>query len=133
MGSYNYYRMFGCFNRKFKIRETEPPPEVREAFSRYAGRGTHMNADQLLRFLVEVQGEEGATVKDAEQIIQQVVNRRHHLIRRLNHPLELEDFFYFLFQDDLNGPIKSQVFVTLPYPFTFAVTLGGKEFCGPPY
>ncbi|XP_016468111.1 phosphoinositide phospholipase C 6-like [Nicotiana tabacum] len=109
MGSYNYYRMFGCFNRKFKIRETEPPPEVREAFSRYAGRGTHMNADQLLRFIVEVQGEEDATVKDAEQIIQQVVNRRHHLIRRLNHPLELEDFFYFLFQDDLNGPIKSQV------------------------
>ncbi|KAM3357076.1 phosphoinositide phospholipase C 6 [Capsicum galapagoense] len=122
--SYNYYRMFGCFNRKFKIREMEPPPDVRDAFCRYTRRGTQMNADQLLRYLVEVQGEEGCTIKDAEQIIQQVASRRHHLIRRLNHSLELDDFLYFLFQDDLNGPIKSQVHhdMTAPLQHYFIYT-----------
>lgn len=111
--SYNYYRMFGCFNRKFKIREREPPPDVRNAFFRYTGKANQMNADQLFRYLVEVQGEEECTIKDAEQIIQNVASRRHHLIRRLNHSLELDDFFFYLFQDDLNGAIKSQVLLPL--------------------
>ncbi|KAJ8528431.1 hypothetical protein K7X08_022123 [Anisodus acutangulus] len=108
MGSYNYYKVLGCFNRKFKISETGPPPDVSAAFSLYTQKGTHMTADQLDLFLVEYQGEKG---NDAEQIIQEVVNRRHHLTKytRNAHSFELEDFFYYLFQDDLNGPIKSQV------------------------
>ncbi|XP_019226762.1 PREDICTED: phosphoinositide phospholipase C 6-like isoform X2 [Nicotiana attenuata] len=111
MGSYNYYKVLGCFNRKFKISETGPPPDVRDAFSLYAEKGTHMTADQLARFLVEYQGENGCTINDAQQIIQQVFNRRHHLTKYTRHAssLELEDFFYYLFQDDLNGPIISQV------------------------
>ncbi|MCD7452477.1 phospholipase C [Datura stramonium] len=44
--------MFGCFNRKFKIRERRHR-QTRDAFCRYTGRGTHMNADQLLRYLLE--------------------------------------------------------------------------------
>lgn len=113
MGSYNYYKVLGCFNRKFKISETGPPPDVRDAFSLYAEKGTHMTADQLARFLVEYQGEKGCTINDAQQIIQQVFNRRHHLTKYTRHAssLELEDFFYYLFQDDLNGPIISQVFL----------------------
>ncbi|XP_059302386.1 phosphoinositide phospholipase C 6-like [Lycium ferocissimum] len=111
MGSYNYYKVLGCFNRKFKISETGPPRDVNDAFSLYTQKGTHMTADQLARFLVEYQGEKGCNINDAEGIIQEVVNRRHHLTKytRNAHSLELDDFFYYLFQDDLNGPIKSQV------------------------
>ncbi|KAI3458550.1 hypothetical protein Pfo_015213 [Paulownia fortunei] len=85
MGSYNYYKMFGCFNRKFKISESEPPPD----------------------FLVQHQREEGCTVVDVEAIMQHVFHHRHHSDKR--HSFTLEDFFYFLFHDDLNGPINPQV------------------------
>ncbi|NP_001293118.1 phosphatidylinositol phospholipase C 7 [Solanum lycopersicum] len=111
MGSYNYYKVLGCFNRKFKISETGPPPDVSNAFSLYTEKGSHMTGDQLGRFMAEYQGEKECTVNDAEQIIQEVVNRRHHLTKYTKnaHSFELEDFFYYLFQDDLNAPIKSQV------------------------
>ncbi|KAM3320400.1 phosphoinositide phospholipase C 6 [Capsicum chacoense] len=111
MGSYNYYKVLGCFNRKFKISETGPPPDVSDAFSLYAENGSHMTGDQLSRFIVEYQEEEGCTINEAEQIIQEVANRRHHLTKysRNAHSFELEDFFYYLFQDDLNAPIMSQV------------------------
>ncbi|KAI3470879.1 hypothetical protein Pfo_027542 [Paulownia fortunei] len=122
MGSYNYYRMFGCFNRKFKINESQPPPDVREAFWRYAEGAAHMTAGQLLTFLVDYQREEGCTVADAEAIMQNVFHRRHHKSRR--HGLTLEDFFDFLFQDDLNGPINAQVHhdMTAPLQHYFIYT-----------
>ncbi|XP_027161998.1 phosphoinositide phospholipase C 6 [Coffea eugenioides] len=124
MGSYNYYRMFGCFNRKFKISETEPPPDVMSAFHKYAGGGTHMTADQFARFLVEYQGEEGCTLADAERLMHIVIQRRHHLTKYTRRGLDLEDFFYFLFQDDLNGPIKIQVHhdMTAPLQHYFIYT-----------
>ncbi|CAK9173558.1 unnamed protein product [Ilex paraguariensis] len=124
MGSYNYYKMFGCFNRKFKINETEPPMDVKVAFSRYPERGTHMTADQLHRFLIEFQGEEGLTLSDAERIVHQVLHGRHHLTRHTRHGLTLDDFFHFLFLDDLNGPIKSQVHhdMTAPLQHYFIYT-----------
>ncbi|KAL3834841.1 hypothetical protein ACJIZ3_009577 [Penstemon smallii] len=122
MGSYNYYKMFGCFNRKFKISESEPPPDVKGAFRRYAEGAVHMKADQLLKFLVEYQGEHGCTIADAEAIIQHVCHHRHHNTKR--HGLTLEDFFHFLFQDDLNGPINSQVHhdMTAPLQHYFIYT-----------
>ncbi|KAL3630581.1 hypothetical protein CASFOL_023565 [Castilleja foliolosa] len=61
MGSYNYYKMFGCFNRKFKISESEPPPDVREAFWRFADGADHMSADQLHNFMVQHQRDEHCT------------------------------------------------------------------------
>ncbi|VFQ72829.1 unnamed protein product [Cuscuta campestris] len=130
MGSYNSYKMFGCFNRKFKISEREPPPEVRDVFSRYTENGPHMNADQMARFLVEYQGEEGCTAEDAAEIIQHIHHRRrHHLPQHTHHPspagsLDLEDFFDFLFQDDLNGPLKPQVWhdMTAPLQHYFIYT-----------
>ncbi|XP_051143842.1 phosphoinositide phospholipase C 6-like isoform X2 [Andrographis paniculata] len=106
--SYNYYKMFGCFNRKFKVSEPEPPPDVKEAFSRYAEGGIHMTVDQLLKFLVEYQQEKWRTVDDAEAIMHQVFKQRHHSPDR-QLGFNLDDFFHFLFQDDLNGPINSQV------------------------
>ncbi|CAH9147476.1 unnamed protein product [Cuscuta epithymum] len=121
MGSYNNYKMFGCFNRKFKISETEPPPDVKNVFSRYTENGPHMNADQMTRFLVQFQGEEGCTAADAAQLIQHIHNRRRHLSKHIHHSsparsLDIDDFFDFLFQDDLNGPLKPQVWHDMSAP-----------------
>ncbi|KAF5931262.1 hypothetical protein HYC85_032135 [Camellia sinensis] len=101
------YSMFG-FSRKYKIRDAEPPADVKEAFTKYSesesGNGSsQMSADQLLRFLIEFQKEEGYTISDAEQIVQ-----RHRVTKPTGHGLCLEEFFHYLFFDDLNGPIKSQ-------------------------
>lgn len=111
MGSYNYYKMFGCFNRKFKISESEPPPDVREAFWRYTGGGQQMTAEQLLKFMVQHQEEYNCTEVDVHTIMQHIFHRRHQHIQQEKRLLNfsLEDFFYFLFQDDLNGPINPQV------------------------
>lgn len=109
MGSYNYYKMFGCFKRKFKIKDNGPPPDVSEAFSVYTENGSHMSADQLLRFLVDFQGEVGATLSMTDDIMHQVLQRRHHLTKYTRNHLTLDDFYYFLFQDDLNPPTNLQV------------------------
>ncbi|KAL3650264.1 Phosphoinositide phospholipase C 6 [Castilleja foliolosa] len=108
MGSnYNHYKMFKYFNRRFKISEKQPPPDVTAAFRRYSEGADHMTEDQLLKFLEDYQREGGRTAEDAAAIIQNVLHRRHHVGRR--HGLSLEDFFDFLFQDDLNGPINSKI------------------------
>ncbi|CAL5343642.1 unnamed protein product [Camellia sinensis] len=117
------YSMFG-FSRKYKIRDAEPPADVKEAFAKYSesesGNGSsQMSADQLLRFLIEFQKEEGYTITDAEQIVQ-----RHRVTKPTGHGLCLEDFFHYLFFDDLNGPIKSQVHhdMTAPLQHYFIYT-----------
>ncbi|KAL0359179.1 UNVERIFIED_CONTAM: Phosphoinositide phospholipase C 6 [Sesamum angustifolium] len=87
------------------------------------GRADHMKADQLLKFLVEYQGEdEGCSAADAEAIMQKVFQRRHQTSRRRG--LTLDDFFFFLFQDDLNAPINSQVHhdMTAPLQHYFIYT-----------
>ncbi|XP_073033285.1 phosphoinositide phospholipase C 6-like isoform X2 [Primulina eburnea] len=116
MGSYNYYKMFGCFNRKFKISEAEPPPDVRDAFGRYSEGGAYMKADQLLKFLVEYQQEVDCTAADAEAIMQGVFRHRHHSAKRPRPGLTLDDFFHFLFQDDFNNPILYQVHQDMTAP-----------------
>jgi phosphatidylinositol phospholipase C delta len=45
--------------------------------------------------------------------VEEVINRRHHLTRYSRHSLNLDDFFHFLLYDDLNGPITSQVTLSL--------------------
>ncbi|CAA0834407.1 Phosphoinositide phospholipase C 6 [Striga hermonthica] len=125
MGSYNYYKMFGCFNRKFKISESEPPPDVREAFWRYAEGSDHMTADQLHRFMVDHQHDVACTTSHVEAVMQAVFSHRHHSdSRRHHHHFTLEDFFYFLFQDDLNGPISPTVHhdMTAPLQHYFIYT-----------
>uniref|UniRef100_A0A6N2LTP6 Phosphoinositide phospholipase C n=1 Tax=Salix viminalis TaxID=40686 RepID=A0A6N2LTP6_SALVM len=108
MGSYNY-KMFNLFNRKFKITEAEPPKDVKKVFSKFSNGGSHMTADQLRRFLVLHQDELDCTLADAQRIVEEVINRRHHLTRYSRYSLNLDDFFHFLLYDDLNGPITSQV------------------------
>ncbi|KAG9146238.1 hypothetical protein Leryth_007945 [Lithospermum erythrorhizon] len=121
--------MFGCFNRKFKISETEAPPDVKGTFSRYVDKGSSMmTIDQFHKFLVEYQHEEGVSLDDVERIMHEVHQRRHHLNLPMTRPphsgFALEEFFYFLFQDDLNPPIRTEVHhdMTAPLQHYFIYT-----------
>ncbi|RVW56585.1 Phosphoinositide phospholipase C 4 [Vitis vinifera] len=105
MGS---YRVCMCFRRKFRVVEAEPPEDVKEAFKKYAEGGTHMTAEQLRRFLVESQSDGSVTLSDAERIVEQVLQKRHHIAKFTRHNLTLDDFHHFLFSTDLNAPIGSQ-------------------------
>ncbi|XVF24135.1 hypothetical protein REPUB_Repub13aG0101200 [Reevesia pubescens] len=116
-GSYNY-KMFNFFNRKFKINEVEPPSDVNKAFVGFTDDSTHMTAEQLKWFLVVHQGEVDSTSEDAQSIIENVVNRRHHVTKFARHSLNLDDFFQFLFFDDLNGPIQTQVHHDMTAPLS---------------
>ncbi|KAM7265542.1 hypothetical protein ACFE04_003225 [Oxalis oulophora] len=137
-GSYNY-KMFNFFNRKFKITELEPPLDVREAFMTFTEQISHdhdnalkrkksgglishshvlMTVDQLRRFLVFHQDQVDCTPSDAEKIIEQILNRRHHLKKYTRHGLDLDDFFHFLCYDDLNGPLLNQVHHDMTAPLS---------------
>lgn len=87
--------------------EAVPPSDVKELFNKYAESGAHMTADQLHRFLVEVQGESGDL--NARQIVEQVLQKRHHITKFVRHSLTLDDFHHYLFSPELNPPIGSQV------------------------
>ncbi|KAE8714835.1 Phosphoinositide phospholipase C 6 [Hibiscus syriacus] len=117
IGSYNY-RMFSFFNRKFKINEVKPPPDVNKAFSLFTDESVHMNADQLRRFLVVHQNDVNTRIEDAQHIVEQVVSRRHPVSGITRNSLSLDDFFYFLFCDDLNGPIRTQVHHDMTAPLS---------------
>ncbi|XVF05326.1 hypothetical protein REPUB_Repub05bG0162700 [Reevesia pubescens] len=121
MGS---YRVCMCFTRKFKVTEAAPPPDVEDAFKKYAGGGPHMTEEQLQRFLVEVQGQGGATVADAEGIVLQVLQKRHHMVKFRRHTLTLDEFHHYLFSADLNLPIDDKVHhdMTVPLSHYFIYT-----------
>ncbi|KAJ7959822.1 Phosphoinositide phospholipase C [Quillaja saponaria] len=112
MGS---YRICVCFTRKFKGTEAAPPLDVKVAFNKYAQGGTHMTADQLHQFLVEVQGggSDGGgdciSVADAQRIVEQVLHKRHHITKFKRHTLTLDDFHHYLFSPEFNPPIGSKV------------------------
>ncbi|KAK8513295.1 hypothetical protein V6N12_052492 [Hibiscus sabdariffa] len=118
------YRMCGCFTRKFKVIEAGPPPDVKAAFDKYAQGGHQMTPEQLRRFLVEVQGQSGATVADAEAIALQVLQKRHHMAKFRRHALTIDDFCQYLFCEDLNPPIDAEVHhdMTAPLSHYFVFT-----------
>ncbi|XP_068668302.1 phosphoinositide phospholipase C 2-like [Aristolochia californica] len=114
MGS---YKMCLCFTRRFRSKEAEPLPDVREMFRSFTGGASHMTAEQLLRFMVEAQGESDATIAQAEAVIDQIRHRRH--LGKFSKPLlSLEDFQHYLFSDDLNTPIKFQVHHDMTAPLS---------------
>ncbi|KAL8525765.1 hypothetical protein ACS0TY_015123 [Phlomoides rotata] len=116
MGS---YRICMCFTRKFKVTEAQPPEDVKEAFSKYANGGPHMTAEQLGRFLVEVQGEAEDAATAAETILQQILQKRHHHIAKFTRrALVLEDFHHYLFSSDLNPPIHNKVHQDMTAPLS---------------
>ncbi|XP_042389946.1 phosphoinositide phospholipase C 6-like [Zingiber officinale] len=118
MGS---YRCCFFFTRKFRWSEAQPPEDVKAAFARYAEGGVHMSADQLRRFLEEAQGEIGATVADAERVIEQVrLLSRHPHLSKISRTafLTLEDFHHYLFSVELNPPTQSQVHHDMTAPMS---------------
>lgn len=64
-----------------------------------------MTAGQLHRFLIDVQGQGGATVEEAEGIVQQLLQKRHHMAKFRRRTLTIDDFHHYLFSADLNPPI----------------------------
>ncbi|MCD7462749.1 Phosphoinositide phospholipase C 4 [Datura stramonium] len=106
MGS---YRVCVCFTRKFRVTEAEPPADVKEAFKKYAEGGNQMSSEQLLKFLMEVQGETQLNVADADAIVRQILQKRHPITKLTRQALALEDFHHYLFSADLNPPINSKV------------------------
>ena len=116
------YKMGLCFSDKLRMNRESPPPDVVRVFVEYTEGGNHMTAEQLRRFLVEVQGETEVLVSDAEKIIERVTNERHHITKFLRHSLNLDDFLSFLFSDDLNHPVVSKVSsLSFPNVFVFLV------------
>ncbi|XP_077239444.1 phosphoinositide phospholipase C 4-like isoform X2 [Tasmannia lanceolata] len=114
MGS---YKVCFCFNRKFRCKDAEPPADVKEAFESFSGGVGHMTSEQLLRFLKEFQGDAGATIVDADAIIDEIRHRRH-LGKFLKPILTLENFQHYLFCEDLNPPIRTQVHQDMTAPLS---------------
>lgn len=108
------YIVCGCFARKFAKAELQPPSDIKEYFDEYAECGPHMTAEQLKKFMVEVQGEIKATLAEAEKIVEEIKSRRKHphmpiFSSTTKKCILLDEFFSYLFSSDLNPPIKSQV------------------------
>ncbi|XVF69008.1 hypothetical protein PTKIN_Ptkin11bG0046400 [Pterospermum kingtungense] len=109
-----------CWRRIFKTRVVEPPLEVKNAFFRYAPSGT-MTVDELLRFLIEHQGEKDATREDAQAIFDSL----KHLNIFHRRGLHLEAFFRYLLGDhNLAHPPSQKVHhdMTAPLAHYFLFT-----------
>ncbi|ONK67925.1 uncharacterized protein A4U43_C05F5260 [Asparagus officinalis] len=119
MGS---YRICLCCSNTFKSKEAEPPADVRSAFSRFTeGGGIHMSAAQLRRFLEDGQGDGEVASEEAERILDQIRHRRrHHLIGKMERSptISVEDFHHYLFDEELNPPIRSQVHQDMTSPLS---------------
>ncbi|PWA47886.1 phosphoinositide phospholipase C family, EF-hand domain pair [Artemisia annua] len=114
IGSYYYYKMFGCFNRKYKVSDLGPPPDVNEIFKMYTSGESEMSPEEFLRFLNEIQGEDRVTIDEVERIMDQVLNSsQSHLTR---YVFGVNDFLKYLMMDDINGPIKTQVHQDMTAP-----------------
>ncbi|KAE8731546.1 hypothetical protein F3Y22_tig00002799pilonHSYRG00129 [Hibiscus syriacus] len=88
-----------------------PTPEQLRTLEELYRRGTRTPpADQVRWFLVVHQNDINTRIEDAQHIVEQVVSRRHPMPGIARNSLSLDDFFCFLFCDDLNGPIRTQGF-----------------------
>ncbi|KAH7549884.1 hypothetical protein JRO89_XS13G0099100 [Xanthoceras sorbifolium] len=113
------FRFSGCFfPRNFRTAEVSPPAEMEEMFEKYAEGGTHMTAEQLLLFLSDVQGQVGVSLAEAEQIVEQVLQRWHHIAKFTRKTLTFDDFHHYLFSPDLCPPIGNQVYQDMTAPLS---------------
>ncbi|KAI3943538.1 hypothetical protein MKW92_032460 [Papaver armeniacum] len=104
------YKMFKIFKRNFRLNEAEPPLDVKEAFLKYSEGNNLMTSDQLLQLLINFQGKSDAKIEDADKIISNILQSRHHIAQfTRSNTLTLDDFHHYLFDGELNFPIKQQV------------------------
>lgn len=116
MVTYNKYKSFLFFIRKYKVTELVPSQDLKEVFLKFTGGGPHMLTEQLHRFLVEYQGEENCTFSDSEKIVDKVLPLRRpcqetvDVDQNRDQEITLDDIFRFLLlDDDFNGPLKNEV------------------------
>lgn len=88
----------------------EAPDDVKAMFIKYSAANGFMSAEQLRRFLVEVQKEADATLDDAQALMDGV--SRLHELKPLSlfhkRGLNLEGFFKYLFGDS-NPPLDPRI------------------------
>ncbi|KAI9073508.1 hypothetical protein K1719_044547 [Acacia pycnantha] len=94
------YRVCFCYRRRFRLRASGAPPEIKSLFDRYSENG-FMTAAHLQRFLIDVQKEDKATEDDAHAIIDGL----KHLNIFHRRGLPLDGFFKYLFSDQ-NQPLS---------------------------
>ncbi|URD88639.1 phospholipase C [Musa troglodytarum] len=117
MGSYTCCL---CFTRRFRSSEAQPPADVRAAFETYAEGAAHMTADQLRSFMSEAQGGDGADAT-AERVMEQalLLRQRQPLLGKLAKPaFTVDDFYNYLFSEELNPPLGSQVHQDMTAPLS---------------
>ncbi|XP_020578229.1 phosphoinositide phospholipase C 6-like isoform X1 [Phalaenopsis equestris] len=112
MGSYKYCC---CFTRKFRWDEADPPADLKAAFDALADERGQIGPEQLRRFLNEMQGDD-----DVEQVIEKILQQPH---RRQSGKVSrqifvLQDLYHYLFSDELNPPIQSQVHQDMSAPLS---------------
>ncbi|KAK4275159.1 hypothetical protein QN277_018289 [Acacia crassicarpa] len=97
------FRVCFCFRRKFKVKAGDQvPEEIKGVFEKYSTNGT-MSVEELHKFMVGYQGENGATKEDAQNIYDSV----KHLRLFYRRGLHLDAFFRYLL-GDINGPLRME-------------------------
>ncbi|XP_027330721.1 phosphoinositide phospholipase C 6-like isoform X2 [Abrus precatorius] len=124
MATYNKYKSFLLFIRKYKVMDLVPPQDLKEVFTKFSEGGSYMSIEQLRHFLVEHQGEEDCTLSNFEKIVEKVLQVRKSCHGNVNvdqskeREITLEDLFHFLLHDDFNAPLKSEVHNDMSAPLS---------------
>ncbi|KAI4988640.1 hypothetical protein ZWY2020_035880 [Hordeum vulgare] len=101
------YKCCIFFPRRFTLPNATTPEDVSMLFSRFSGGTHYMGVDELRRYLVatgDIDGDDGMTV--AERIVDRVLHGRSHTPRCWKPALTVDDFYNFLFSENLNPPIR---------------------------
>lgn len=93
------FKVCFCCVRSFKVKSSEPPEEIKKLFHEYS-QNDRMSADELLRFVIEVQGEKHADSNYVKDIFHRL---KHHGVFHLRG-LHLEGFYRYLLSD-FNSPL----------------------------
>uniref|UniRef100_A0A1J3DXN5 Phosphoinositide phospholipase C n=1 Tax=Noccaea caerulescens TaxID=107243 RepID=A0A1J3DXN5_NOCCA len=93
------FKVCFCCVRSFKVKSSEPPEEIKTLFHEYS-QNDRMSADEMLRFVIEVQGEKQADLNYVKDFFHRL---KHHGVF---HPrgLHLEGFYRYLLSD-FNSPL----------------------------
>lgn len=106
------YRICCCFWRRYKPASDEPPEAIKAVFARYADQSGTMGAEQLQRFMVEVQGE---PVDSAEAAARAVLDGFRHFRRK---GLSLDSFFKYLTSNENTALYSASVVSIKTYTYT---------------
>ncbi|KAL0710032.1 hypothetical protein Bca4012_017010 [Brassica carinata] len=93
------FKVCFCCVRSYKVKSSEPPQEIKTLFDYYSQNG-RMSVDEMLRFVIQVQGETHADSNYVKDIFNML---KHHGVF---HPrgLHLEEFYRYLLSD-FNSPL----------------------------